>query len=176
MAGPAARRASAEPGPRVDRGCEISPERQRTSQRTGGRREKSAGSKRQTTAAASKETVPQDAGTTELDEVTRQELAELRRLRQSLVQVARDIIITLGADPDEVMTAGPAFGPGARGMRRSGGMGGRMRGRGASWDAPGPMRRMPPPGPRGHRGMDGPPVGPRRRGAAMADEDEGEDR
>ena len=161
--------------PQVDRGCEISPDKERTSPGTGGRREQGAGRKRQTAAAASRERERQEAEITGQDEITQQELAELRRLRQSLVQVARDIIITLGVDPEEASAQAPGLGPGARGMGRPRMAGRRMRGRGPYWDAPGPMRRMAPPGQRGYRGMDG-PVGPWRRGAAEAGEDESEER
>jgi hypothetical protein len=157
------------------RGCEISAERQRTSSGTSGRRGKSAGGKRQTAAATSREREREAAETGEQDAAIQQDLAELRLLRRSLVQLARDIIITVGVDPEDGAAQAPGFGPGAGGMGRPRMAGRRMRGRRPYWDGPGPMRRMPPPGPRGNRGIDG-PMGPWRRGADTADEDESDER
>ena len=152
-----------------DRRCEISPERERRSPRPDAQRRGTAGRKRQP-AAASDGPGRRSPQSIRKDEATQQELAELRRLRQSLVQVAQDIIATFGADPEAGSTEAPRPGPGARGMGRPGMMGRRMRGRGAYWDASGPMRRMPPPGRRGYRGMEG-PFAPRGHGADPADED-----
>ena len=145
------------------RRCEISGEREPRSSKPGGQREGTAGGKRQT-AAGSKE--PGRQGPENID----QDLAELRRLRQSLVQVAQEILATFGGDPEA--TEGQRFGPGVRGMRRPGMMGRRMMGgRGPYREGSGPMRGMPPPGRRGSRGMEGP--FPRRgRGATPADEDD----
>jgi hypothetical protein len=156
-------------GTHVNRRCEISREREPKSPRPGGQRQGTAGRKRQT-AAVSEEPGRQDPENIVQEKATEQELAELRRLRQSLVQVAQEIFATFGVDPEEGSTAGPRFGPGARGMGRPGMMGRRMRGQGAHWDEPGPMRRMPPPGRRGYRGMEG-PFAPRRHDAVPADED-----
>jgi hypothetical protein len=151
------------PGPHIYRRCEISGEREPRSSKPSGQREGTVAKKRQT-AAVSKEPGRQDP-----DNIG-QELAELRRLRQSLVQVAQEILATFGGDPEA--TEGPTFGPGARGMRRPGMMGRRMMGgRRAYRQGPGPMRGMPPPGRRGSPGMEG-PFPPRRRGAAPADEDD----
>lgn len=145
----------------VDRRCEISGEREPRSSKPSGQREGTARRKRQT-APGSKEPGRPDP------ENIDQELNELRRLRQSLVQVAQEILATFGGDPEA--TEGPRFGPGARGMRRPGMMGRRMMGgRGAYRRGPGPMRGMPPSGQRGSRGMEG-PFPPRQRGAAPADE------
>jgi len=140
----------------------MNPERERRSSKPGGQSEGTVGRKRRT-AAASEDPERQDSESIE------QELAELRRLRQSLLQVAQEIFATLGIDPAE----GPRFGPGARGMGRPGMMGRRMWGGGASWDAPGPMRRIRPGG-RRFPGMEE-RLGPGGRGPAPSDEDEDTD-
>ena len=159
-----------------------------TSPETGQGRQKAGGRKRRTASAVSGDQEPQDDTaaqdrTVDGDRSAERELDELLQLRQALVRIARDIIVTLGVDPDESSMPGPGLGPRARGMGGPGMMGRRMRRGGAYRDGPGPMRRMPPPGPRGYPGMGGPggmgppggPAGPgarRRRGGRATDEDE----
>jgi hypothetical protein len=161
-------------GIHVDRRCEISREREHTPPKPGGQQREGAGGRRRQTAAASEEPGRPHPENTVQEKATEQELAELRRLRRSLMQVAQEILATFGVDPEEGSPAGPRFGPGARGMGRPGMMGRRMRGQGPPRDASGPMRRMPPPGRRGFRGMEG-PFAPRRHDAEPPDEDEDAD-
>jgi hypothetical protein len=137
---------------------------------TGRSRQKGTGKRRRTAAAPPHEQEQRDDAA-QPDDLPQLDAAELLRLRRALVQVARDIIVTLGVDPEDAPMGGPGPAARAAGMRRRG-LGRRMRGRPAYWNPPEPMRRMRRPGPRWIPGMDGPAAGARRSAGAVEGEED----